>query len=66
MKKADVQASVRGTISALQSEATEYDAKARAARHSDREKDALYYEGVAQGYRLAAMVCDSRLTDMTR
>lgn len=66
MKKADVQEAVRTAVNGLHEKAKSYDEQARTARYSNDVKDASYNEGVAQGYRLAAIDLDSKLEALTR
>lgn len=66
MKKADVREAVRTTVNSLHEEAKTYDEQARTARYRNDVKEATYCEGVAQGYRLAAIDCDNKLDALTR
>lgn len=55
MKKSDVADLVRSTAANLEEKAAAEARDAQQSRYSNREKDAQYSDGLAQGYRLAAI-----------
>lgn len=55
MKKSDVADLVRNTAAKLEEKAASEARDAQQSRYANREKDAMYSDGLAQGYRLAAI-----------